>query len=164
MPMSLYDASVPVFLRYLERLDGLVAIAGAHEDAPQLLNARLAPDMHAFSSQVQIAAGFALRACFPLAGQAVPSWDEARSFGDLRARIASVVALLTALQRSQFDGAGERLIESRAGQAVVRLPAAQLLMEYALPNFFFHLSTAYAILRHHGVAVGKEHFDGWHAY
>jgi hypothetical protein len=165
MSISLYDASVPVFLRYLERLDGLVTIAQARADAPQLLNACLASDMHPFSSQVRIAAGFALRACYPLAGAAIPAeGDAASSFEELRARIADVVQLLTVLRRSQFDGAGERLIEGRAGHAVVRLPGAQFLLEYALPNFFFHLSTAYAILRQHGVALGKEQFDGWHAY
>jgi uncharacterized protein len=165
MSVALYDASIPVFLRYLGRLGKLVAIAESQAGAAALLAARLAPDMHPFASQVAIAASFPLRACFPLAGKAVPPDAEIpASYQGLHARLAQVTQLLMSLQRSEFDGAAQRLVESRAGNALVCLQGDEFLLHYALPNFFFHLTAAYAILRHHGVALGKEDFDGWHAY
>ena len=165
MSIALYEASLPVFLRYLGRLDHLVATAEAHGQAPSLLAARLAPDMLPFEMQVAIAAGFTLRACFPLAGKAVPQETVFPStFPGLRARIAHAAGLLHSLQRSEFEGAAQRIVKSKAGDALVSLPAPEFLHQYALPNFFFHLTAAYAILRNQGVVLGKEDFDGWHAY
>jgi uncharacterized protein len=110
-------------------------------------------------------AGVGLRACYPLAGLAVPPYgDFPTTFDGLRQRIARVAGLLGALDPAQFDGADSRTLESLAGQARVVLPAAEFLLQYALPNFFFHLTSAYAILRQRGVALGKEDFDGFHAY
>lgn len=168
--VDLYDASVPVLLRYLGQLRGLVdaadAFAAARRDgAAALLEARLAPDMMSFERQVAVAAQFALRAAMPLAGQAVPPFGDAGGGSDaLRARIDSAAAQLRALDRSRFDEAASGVIEERAGDALVALPAAVFLLQYALPNFFFHLGMAYAILRHAGAAVGKRDFDGWHVY
>lgn len=170
MSIALHAASVPVFLRYLERLRHLVDAAEAEVkargDAPaDWLGARLAPDMLPFEQQVSIAAHFALRACFPLAGLAVPPYgDFPPTFDGLRQRIARVVDLLGALDPLQFDGAASRTLESQAGRARVVLPAPEFLLQYALPNFFFHLTSAYAILRQRGVALGKQDFDGFHAY
>jgi hypothetical protein len=164
-PNALYDASVPVFLRYLGRLDRLVTAAELAANAPALLGARLAPDMLSFELQVIVASNFALRASFPLTGKAPPLDSEfAHSFQGLHQRLTHVVQLLTSLQRKEFEGAEQRLVEDGAGKAVVTLKGAEFLQQYALPNFFFHLTTAYAILRHQGVAIGKEDFDGWHAY
>ncbi|WP_145927231.1 DUF1993 family protein [Jeongeupia sp. USM3] len=158
MPLSLHQASVPVFVRYLDRLAAIVAGVD-----PALLDARLAPDMHPFRSQVAIAANFAPRACFPLAGKPVPDLGEMpQSVEGLLARIAHAKALVESLAPDEFDAG--RVIEDGAGQATVVLPAADFLCQYALPNFFFHLTTAYAILRSRGVAVGKGDFDGFHAY
>jgi hypothetical protein len=167
MTVDLYDASVPVYLRYLARLRAMVDRADAHagSGARELLDARLAPDMLPFHMQVLIAANFALRACFPLAGAGIP--EDGRfpdTFEGLRARIDRVVDLLQQLPRESFEAAATRQVESIAGEARVSLPAAQFLRDYALPNFFFHLSMAYAILRHRGVPLGKADFDGWHAY
>jgi uncharacterized protein len=165
-----YVISVPVFLRYLDRLNVLVDIAEAHATAQRLpaealLQARLAPDMLPFETQVQITANFALRACFPLAGLAIPAFDVcAPTFPGLRAYLASTTVRLKTLEPAQFDGRAQSLIESQAGKAVIALPATEFLMQYALPNFFFHLTTAYAILRHHGVSIGKPQFDGYHVY
>jgi uncharacterized protein len=165
MSTALFEASHPVFLRYLSRLDHLVATAQAHPQAAALLTARLAPDMLPFEMQVAIASGFTLRACFPLAGKAIPPETAFPStFAGLHARIAHAAGLLGSLQRSQFEGAERRIIESRAGEALVSLRGPEFLYQYALPNFFFHLTAAYAILRHQGIALGKEDFDGWHAY
>jgi hypothetical protein len=166
----IYAASVPVFLRYLERLAGLVQTAQAHADArgigaEELLGARLAPDMMPLAGQVQTAAGFALRASFPLAGRPVPAdGGFAADFDGLLARIAHSAALLEGLPPAHFDAAASRIIEERAGEARLSLPAPEFLYQYALPNFFFHVGMVYAILRHRGVAVGKQHFDGFHAY
>lgn len=170
MTLGLYDASVPVFLRYLDRLLGLVNAAQVHADsrhhAPAvLLLARLAPDMAPFETQVVIAANFALRACFPLAGQDIPPYGEfPATFDGLRGRITRVQSLLKALQPSQYTGGEVRVLESQAGNARVSLPAPEFLLQYALPNFFFHLSAAYAILRSQGVPIGKAQFDGFHDY
>ena len=174
MPISLYDASIPVFLRYLDRLRGLVDAAEAHVraaglDASEILDARLAPDMLPFETQVRIAANFALRASFPLARQEVPPYGEFPiTFAGLRACIDRAAALLGSLEADQFDrtieGGNSCILESQAGNALVGLPAPEFLLHYALPNFFFHLTMAYAIMRAQGVAIGKADFDGFHAY
>ena len=170
MTISLYDASVPVFRRYLDRLVGLVDVAESQApalglDEATLLGTRLAEDMLPFETQVVIAANFALRGSFPLAGQAVPPYgDFPTSFDGLRARIAHAVALLDTLEPSRFADMEMQIIESQAGRALVALPAAEFLFHYALPNFFFHITMAYALLRQRGFAIGKEDFDGWHSY
>jgi hypothetical protein len=170
MSIGLHQASVPVFLRYLERLVGLVNAAESHARAhnlepAEILGARLAADMRPFETQVLIAATFSLRACFPLAGRATPALGDCpATFDGLRSRIAGVAALLTSLQPSQFEGGESRVLESKAGNALVSLRAPEFLLHYALPNFFFHVTTAYAILRGLGVALGKEQFDGFHSY
>jgi hypothetical protein len=166
----LYEASIPVFLRYLDRLAGLVDAAELHVcshriEAEELLIARLAPDMLPFEAQVRIAANFALRASFPLAGLDVPPYGEFEvSFAGLRECIARAVNLLSSLESALFEGSESRTLESNAGNTVVSLPAPEFLFQYALPNFFFHLTTAYAILRNRGVAIGKADFDGLHSY
>lgn len=170
MSDCLYQASVPVMLRYLGRLQGLLDAAQAHAQGAgraidDLLQARLAPDMLPLATQVVIAANFGLRTCFPLAGQAVPDYGAFADDSDgLRARLAHVTARLQALSPQQFEAADERTLTSQAGEARVALPAPDFLFQYALPNFFFHLGTAYAILRAQGVPLGKQDFDGFHAY
>jgi catechol 2,3-dioxygenase-like lactoylglutathione lyase family enzyme len=168
--VGLYEASVPVCLRYLGRLRGLVDAAVAHArerhlDVSQLLAARLAPDMLPFAAQIAIAGHFTLRACFPLADEAVPPYGEfAADPPGLYARLERAEQLLRGLAPESFAGADTRVIEDRAGDATVVLPALEFLLHYALPNFFFHLTTAYAILRNQDVAIGKEAFDGFHSY
>lgn len=169
-PLGLHEASVPVFLRYFGRLRGLVdaaqAFAGQHaRPEAELLAARLAPGMLPFETQVVIAANFALRACFPLAGLPIPPYGEfAPTVEGLRARIDRVVGLLESLDAACFEGAESRVIESRAGDATVSLRAPEFLFQYALPNFFFHVTAAYAVLRNQGVPLGKQDYDGFHAY
>lgn len=159
--MSLYAASVPVFLHYLGRLRGLVGRA----HAAGLLEARLAPDMLPFHTQVAIAAHFTLRATFPLAGEPVPPFGDFPATPDgLRARIDRAESLLAGLALAQFDGAEARTVSGDAGETTLTWPAADFLHLHALPNFFFHLTTAYAVLRQHGVPLGKHDFDGQHRY
>lgn len=165
-----FDASVPVFRRYLGRLRAWLDIAESHQRArgesmAALLQARLASDMLPFEAQAAIAANFALRACFPLAGQAIPAYGEFAADADgLRARIDRVLGLLDELPPALFEDAAGRTLESRAGEAEVVLPAPAFMAQYAMPNFFFHLATAYALLRSRGVPLGKADFDGFHAY
>lgn len=169
-PAMLYQASVPVFRRYLVRLLALVdqaetfAVAqGSGPDA--LLQARLVPSMLPFAKQVEIAANFAVRATAPLAGRPLPD-DVAceAGFEGLRVHLSRVQAFLDGVQPHAMAGAEMRLCASRAGDADVVLEGPRFLFEYALPNFFFHLSMAFAVLRQHGVAIGKTDFDGFHAY
>lgn len=170
MPTDLYRASVPVFVRYLQRLLAILEAAQAHAEGTasteqELLGARLATDMLPFGVQVEIAANFALRACYPLAGLGVPDYGTfPATFAGLRSRVVRAEALITALDPQRFAQSGEEAIEDRAGEHLLLLSREEFLLEYALPNFFFHLTSAYAILRHCGVALGKGDFDGYHRY
>lgn len=168
--IGLYDISVPVFGRYLERLDGLVAKVAMHSEANglpavALLEARLVPDMLPFETQVRIASGFPLRALRPLAPRLVDrAFPETASFADLRANVTAVIATLGTLLAADLDGREAEIVTDRAGLADIALPAARFIGEYALPNLLFHLSIAYAIARKEGVRLGKADFDGWHHY
>lgn len=170
MAESLYEATIPMFLHYLGRLHALLDYAEEYTRSKQiaesdLLNARLAPDMLPLAKQVEIAANFSLRASYPLAGRAIPPYGEfPTTFAGLQARLAHVSNLLKALAPDEFAESASRLIESQAGEALVTLRASEFLHLYAVPNFFFHLSTAYGILRNQGVAIGKAQFDGFHLY
>ena len=116
-----------------------------------------------FAVQVEVAANFAVRACAPLAGREErDSGQFAPTYAGLRERIDYVLGFLGALAPEQFTEGG--LISDPAGEAIVTLPAREFLLQYALPNFFFHLTSAYAILRQGGVRIGKADFDGFHVY
>lgn len=174
MTTDLYAASVPVLLRYLDRLDALLMSAQAHvaqhnADAQAglqaLLQARLASDMLPLAAQVETASYFALRTCYPLAGLAVPAFGEFPvGLPGLRQRVAHSAECLRQLRAGDFVADASRRIHTQAGHAELALPAHEFLCHYALPNFFFHLSMAYAILRAQGVALSKQDFDGYHAY
>lgn len=168
----LHAASVGVFLRYLDRLDHQLGVAEAHViaagKAPEaVLQARLAPDMLPLAAQVRTAAHFSLRTAWPMSGRAVPqAFVSPESFVGLREAVRDAMARLRALPVQDFADPVARhgVLESQAGSAWVRLPAPAFLHEYALPNFFFHLGMAYALMRHQGVPLGKADFDGWHSY
>ncbi|MBI3229610.1 MAG: DUF1993 domain-containing protein [Burkholderiales bacterium] len=170
MQLTMYQASVPVFSRYLEQLAKMLVLAEEfvekHGNDPQVvLQARLAPTMHPFVSQVEIAANFALRACAPLAGLDIPTFDQrCESFAALKTRLAWTSDFLAKLTPSQMEASEEGRYSSQAGQGVVTLEGPIFLLQYALPNFLFHVSTAYAILRQLGVAIGKADYDGFHVY
>lgn len=166
----MYTASLPVFAHYLHRLRHLLDRAASHaaatgRDPDDLLQARLAADMRPLHEQVAIAAHFSLRACFPLAGQDVPAWgDFPASLDGLRGRIDRALALLGTLPAEAFASATSRVLTAQAGDACLSLPAPEFLTRFALPNFFFHVTTAHDLLRHQGVPVGKADFDGYHRY
>lgn len=166
MTLSMHDASVSVFAQGLKGLAGVLDKAAAHAGArkidPQaLLQARLYPDMFPLVRQVQIAADFAKGSSCRLAGVEIPAWeDDETSFAELKTRVEKTIALITSLDRAAFDGAEDRDIALvRRGETTVHKGQAYLLHQ-ALPNFYFHLTTAYAILRHNGVEIGKRDFLG----
>lgn len=168
--IGLHDLSVPVFARYIDRLDGIVARTAAHASErdlseAQLLQSRLAPDMLPFEAQVRIAARFPLRALGPLIQRLlVVDFAEAATFAVLREDVAIVRAVLASIEPTDLDGREDEIVSDRAGLADIALPAARFVIDYALPNMLFHLSTAYAIARWEGVPLGKADFDGWHRY
>ncbi len=166
MTISMYAASVPVFRQILNSMSEILTKAESHAterkiEPTALLQARLYPDMFALSRQVQIAADFAKGACARLAGVEVPKYDDTeQSFADLRARLAKTVAFIESLPQDKIDGSEERVITTSAGANSKTFAGQTYLTHYALPQFFFHATTAYAILRHNGVEVGKRDFMG----
>jgi uncharacterized protein len=166
MTLSMYQASVPVFLRTLAALSGILDKAAAHAaqrkiEPSVLLNARLFPDMFAFLRQVQLAADFAKGAGARLAGIDVPKFADTESaFDELKTRIAKTADFLKTLTPAQIDGSENRDITIPIGGQPQSFKGQPYLLHFALPNFFFHATTAYDILRHCGVEVGKRDFIG----
>jgi hypothetical protein len=164
MPMSMYRASVPIFLQMLPCLTAVLDKAAAHAAArkidPQVfLDARLYPDMFPLTRQIQIATDFAKGACARLAGQDPPKYaDDERSFDQLKARISKTVDFIKEFKPAQIDGSEERDISLVLGGQPMKFKGENYLTGLVLPNFFFHLTTAYAILRHNGVELGKQDF------
>ncbi len=166
MQISMYSMSVPVFRRMLDNLAAVVDKAISHVQARRiepsaLLEARLYPDMFPLTRQVQIACDFAKGACARLAGRTPPAFeDNETTFEALRARISSTRLFIDSLQPEEIDGSEERVIELKLGGETVRINGLPYLAHVALPNFYFHLTTAYGILRHNGVELGKRDFVG----
>ncbi len=167
MSLSLHEASVPVFRHMLRALDGVLAKGEDHAkaqgyDPEVLLQARLFPDMFPLLKQAQIACDFAKGVSARLADVEVPSTpDEERSFAELRDRIARTLAFIEGLDPLLFEGAHEREIVLRPGTPKERrFEGRAYLLQYGLPQFFFHVTTAYALLRHNGVPVGKLDYMG----
>jgi hypothetical protein len=163
---SLFDASVPVLDAMLANLATFLAKGEANAkerniDPQVFLNARLAPDMFALTRQVQIATDHAKGICFRLAGQEPPSMaDTETSFDELYQRIENVRAMLAQAKPEAFSGAEERNVTIRTRRGEISFNGRDYLYRYGLPNFYFHVTTAYAILRHNGVPIGKPDFLG----
>ncbi|MCX7291050.1 DUF1993 domain-containing protein [Janthinobacterium sp.] len=149
---------VTIFCRSLAQLAAMLDKTGT---APQMLAARLHPDMLPFAQQVRAAVSFSLRGCCPLAGLAVADFSAAAS---LQEQIAHTMRYLKDIPPERFDGPPDRLCRDRAGFADLALPADEYLNLYIVPNFYFHFGMAYAIARSAGAAIGKGDFDGYHAY
>ena len=167
MSLSLHTASVPVFRQMLGGLSDVLAKAAAHAaerriEQDALLQSRLFPDMFPLLRQVQIACDFAKSVPARLAQAEVPAWeDNEKSFEELQARIARTIAFIEGLDAAGFDGAADREIVLRPGTPKERRLAGQAyLLAYGLPQFFFHVTTAYALLRHGGVEIGKRDYMG----
>lgn len=169
MNLSMYTASVPVFKQMLGSLDALIDKAAAHAaekkiEPTALLQARLFPDMFAFVRQIQIACDFAKSVPARIAGAEVPAYEDAeQTFDELKARIAKTLAFIDGLDAAKFEGGEQREIVLRAGTPKEKRFSGQAyLLNYGLPQFFFHVTTAYDLLRHNGVEVGKKDYMGVH--
>ena len=166
MPISMYHASVPAFLQMLSSLAAILDKAEAYAlerkiDPAVLLGWRLAPDMLALTRQVQIATDHAKGCCARLAGVEVPKYpDDETTFADLRARIARTMDFVRGFEPSDIDGSEGRDIMITAGSRELRFKGQQYLVNFALPNFYFHVTTAYNILRHCGLPIGKRDYMG----
>lgn len=164
MTMSMYRASVPIFLQILPALSAVLDKAAAHAQAkkidPQVFfDARLYPDMFPLSRQIQIATDFAKGACARLAGVEPPKYaDTERNFDELKARINKTIDFIKEFKPAQIDGSEERDISLTLGGQPQKFKGENYLVSLVLPNFFFHVTTAYAILRHNGVELGKQDF------
>ncbi len=163
---TLTQVSAPVFAQGLKGLLGVLTKAQAHVEAKgldpaSLIQARLFPDMFPFARQVNLACEFAKGAVARLSGDEVPAWDDPEpTFEALKARVEKTIAFLKEADAAKIDGQEDRDITlvRRGVESVVK--AQPYLLEQALPNFYFHLTTAYALLRHNGVEVGKKDFLG----
>ncbi|UGQ48054.1 DUF1993 domain-containing protein [Massilia endophytica] len=166
MSFSMYTASVPVFKQMLNSLMAILVKAEAHIeekklDPNSLLQFRLYPDMLPFVRQVQIAADFAKGAGARLAGQEVPSYEDSeKTFPELRLRVVKTLALLDSLPKSDIEGSEDRAITTGSGDKTRHFVGKDYLLHYALPHFYFHCTTAYAILRHNGIEIGKKDYIG----
>jgi hypothetical protein len=167
MTSPMYTNSVPVLKQMLTALRAILAVADAHAakksiEPAALLQARLFPDMFPLIKQAQIAADFARGITARLAGVDVPAFDGTeQSFADLDALIAKTLAFLDTVPAAQFDGVETKEIVLRPGTPKEKKLSGQVyLSNYGLPQFFFHVTTAYAILRHNGVEVGKRDYMG----
>ncbi|WP_409278489.1 DUF1993 domain-containing protein [Pseudomonas defluvii] len=166
MSVSMYQASIPVFVRGLDNLAAILRKAAAHAHAKDImpaffLNAQLAPDMFALVRQVQIVSDTAKGCAARLAGVEVPSFaDTESSFPELQARIARTITFLQSITAQQLDGSEARPITLKVHDKEIHFTGQDYLLGFAIPNFYFHLTTAYGILRHNGVEIGKADYLG----
>ncbi len=164
MAISMFRASVPVFLQMLPCLSAILDKAAAFAEGKKiepsvLLNARLAPDMYPLTRQVQIATDFAKGTVARLAGQEPPKYaDTETSIAELKARIAKTIDFIKSFTPAQIDGSEDRQISFPLGGETRNFQGENYLVNFALPNFFFHVSAAYTILRHNGVDIGKRDY------
>ncbi|NML61904.1 DUF1993 domain-containing protein [Massilia sp. RP-1-19] len=166
MSFSMYEASVPVFTQILNSLAAIIDKAETHTNGKNiepaaLLQARLYPDMFPFARQVQVATDFAKSCSARLAGVEVPRYEDTeKSFADLRERIARTLAFINDLPRAAIEESAQRDIVTGSGANVREFKGQVYLVHYAMPHFYFHATTAYALLRHNGVEIGKKDFIG----
>ncbi|MBM3543665.1 MAG: DUF1993 domain-containing protein [Alphaproteobacteria bacterium] len=166
MSLTMYQASIPVFVRMLgvlsKVLDKGAAFAEARKiDPAVLVNARLAPDMLPLSRQVQIASDMVMRGAARLAGASFPNNpDTEASFPELKERIAKTLRFLDGITAPEIDGSEERQISIKVGDQDLNFKGQDYLRYFVLPNLYFHVIAAYLILRHNGVELGKRDFLG----
>lgn len=166
MTISLYDASIPVFRQMLSSLSTLLDKAEAHAkaknfDVGNILTGRLAPDMLHLTRQIQIASDGAKGGAARLAGIDIPKYEDNEvSIADLKGRINKTVEFLNSIAREKIDGQEARDISIPLRDRTLQMKGQQYLLHWVLPNFFFHVTTAYNLLRHNGVEIGKADFLG----
>jgi uncharacterized protein len=166
MPLSMSQASIPAFEIGLTALSGVLDKAAAFAAAKKidpavLLHSRLAPDMFDLARQVQVATDQARRGAARLAGAEAPSYeDNETTIDQLKARLAKTSAFLKTLDRTQIDAAADREITIPLGGRTGQMKGSDYLNHFLLPNYYFHLTTAYDLLRHAGAEIGKRDFLG----
>ncbi len=166
MSLSMYQASIPVFVHHLSVLSEILKKAESHAQEKKIepdviLNARLALNMFPLSRQVQIAADMVKGGAARLAGAEVPSYpDTEKTFAELQARIAKTIDFVKSFKANQIDGSEERNIKLKVGGNEMVFPGQVYLLHFVLPNLYFHSSMTYAILRHNGVDLGKKDYLG----
>ena len=166
MSLSMYQASVPVFRHQVMALANILAKGEEHADARKidhtaLIQCRLYPDMFPLARQVQIASDTAKFAAARLAGVDAPSWeDNEATFAQLKERCEKTDKYLATFKPEQIDGSEEREVVLKMRDGQMNFTGQQYLLGFAMPNFYFHLTTAYALLRQCGVEIGKRDFLG----
>jgi hypothetical protein len=166
MSFSVYEACIPPMIQFLGNLAKILDKAVTQANAQKmplsdLLESRLAPDMHPFPRQIQIASDVAKMSAARLAGLEPPSFpDTETTFPDLQARIAKTIDYLKSVPREKFDGAEDRSITLKFPNGEFHFVGRDFATNFALSNFFFHMTTAYDLLRHKGIEIGKRDFLG----
>ena len=166
MSLSMHDASAASYQRSLRALSAILDKAEAHASSRKiepsaLLQARLFPDMFTLSLQVQLTCDFAKNSCARLTGVEAPKFeDKEASFPELKERIAATLAFVGGLKAEQFEGSDRREITMKIAGNDMTLSGRDYLLGFAVPNFYFHAATAYDVLRHNGVELGKRDFMG----
>ena len=166
MSITMYQASVPVFIQFLKAMSNVLDKADAHcvtkkTDPLAFTSARLIADMFPLSRQVQIACDFAKGVTARLAGVDVPSWeDNEKTIPELKSRIAKTIAFVESIKPAQIDGAEGREITIKIAGNPMTFEGQDYLLKFGMPNFYFHSAAAYSILRANGVDIGKRDFMG----
>ena len=166
MTISMFQASVPRLINALNNLSHILDKAQAHIDAKKidasaLIQFRLYPDMLNFTRQIQIASDTAKGVVARLAGVEIPAYeDNEQSIADLKARIAKTISFIQGFKPEQIDGTEDKDIITKRGEKETHYKGMQFLLGHAIPNVYFHITTAYAILRHNGVEIGKRDYLG----
>jgi hypothetical protein len=160
----MYKISVPIFVQFLTGQSGCIDKAVAHIEAKQLdpnffLNMRFFPDMYSYARQVQQATTHAARACSALAGAEMPNMPNTEaSFAELKTRVGKTIDYVKGFKPAQIDGTEEKDITLKLGNNERKFTGQGLLLNFILPNFYFHCTTAYDLLRHCGIELGKRDF------
>jgi hypothetical protein len=166
MNISMYQASAPRFANILGNLAVILDKAQAHAEAKKidpavLMGCRLFPDMFPLVRQVQIASDTAKGAVARLAGVEIPKYEDTeQTFAELKTRVAKTIEFVRSFKPAQLDGSEDREIVLKLGGREVKFTGMQYLLGHATPNFYFHVTTAYDILRHNGVELGKRDYIG----
>jgi hypothetical protein len=166
MTISMHSASVPIFVRMLKNLTQWLDKAEAHAQAKKFepavyLGSRLAPDMLPFTNQIQIACDAVKFGIARLSGVEAPKFaDDEASLADLKARIAKTIEFIESVPAAKIDGTEDKDVVVPRRDGSMTLKGEAYLKHFVLPNFFFHVTTTYALLRHNGVALGKADFLG----
>lgn len=165
MTISMYQVSIPRFVHMLHNLSAILDKAQAHADArkidPSVLpSARLYPDMLPLTAQVRIACDAANGAAARLSGVAAPTFEDDKTIADMKSRIEKSIAYLKTITPAQIDGTEKKETVVKVAGKDVTYAGMQFLLARAIPNFYFHVTTAYDILRHNGVEIGKSDYLG----